>query len=214
MSVAPLCICVIVAWCIAFGWLTRASWPFYRPVAWLLTVGLFADALRWVRVAAGFAAGERPYTGVARALYHVEQALWTSWPFALVVAALVVFARRPWWPAVAAWCACVAGLALAYPWLRQARLGVAYAAVTAACAAVVLWPVVLWLAVAHRRRGEAFIAHHAALLILAPLSALAAVVLAIMPWHPLWWMPARAVYAVMFVALGAYQARQMWRYRR
>lgn len=140
----------VLAWALARGWWTVAMWPHMRPVAQLLTFALVAEGAR-----AGLALvlqGEpKPYVGLARAVYHVEQAIVLAWPAAIAGVALALFvppapaAARPRARlvtplrlVVGVLAIALAAVASAYPWLRQERLGIAYAAWSWAACAVVL----------------------------------------------------------------------------
>src|SRR5215813_5439255 len=72
----------------------RAS---YRPAACLLGVTTIADWLRLLLDKAILSTALRPYEGMARVGFHLEQALFLTWPAGLAVVAGWVFGRRrPW----------------------------------------------------------------------------------------------------------------------
>lgn len=130
--------------CAVAAWLIVRRRRSYLPVATSLTWLVVADAVRamlqrFALQPARLAVGPGvPYQWPIRALFHVDQALYLSWPMAIVGAALVVYLRRRAWPAASAWLAVVASFAVAYPWLRAGLLGRANAAVfTLAALAVV-----------------------------------------------------------------------------
>ncbi len=151
-SVAPLspltpllAACVVAAWAITRGWWARVRWPFYRPVAllltWTLATWLARGALQaWVLSPVREAIGEEaPYEGVARLAYFAEVALRVSWPFAVLAASLAVYMRRrPWWLALA-WVAAATALCWAYPELRRRPQALVEAGVTTACWAASAW---------------------------------------------------------------------------
>ncbi|WP_438029038.1 hypothetical protein [Sorangium sp. So ce233] len=126
-----LAACVGLAWALTRGGRGRPRWPFYRPVAllltWTLATWLARGALQaWILQPTRAALGpELPYDGPARIAYFGELALRISWHFALLAAAVAVFLRRRAWWAAAAWVAVSAVLCWAYPGIRgenQARV--------------------------------------------------------------------------------------------
>lgn len=102
----------------------------YAPVALLLVAVLAANLARYAINAHLYAVARPPYVGRARALFHVEQALYAAEPFGLLAGSLVVFVRRSPWPLVLAWAVTVAALVLSYPALRGDPLRRAYLAIT------------------------------------------------------------------------------------
>ncbi|WP_437310016.1 hypothetical protein [Sorangium sp. So ce388] len=140
-----LAACVALAWAITRGWWARVRWPFYRPVAlllsWTLATWLARGALQaWVLQPARRAIGEEaPYTGLVLVAYLAEVALRTSWPFVVLAASMAVFLRRrPWW-VLPAWAVFAAVLCAAYPELRRGPQALVEAGATTACWLVSAW---------------------------------------------------------------------------
>ena len=134
-----LAACVVLAWAIAQGWRARVRWPFYRPVAlllsWTLATWLARGAIQhWLlQPARGAIGDELPYAGAARLAYFGELALRVSWPFAVVAAALAVFLRRRAWWVLPAWVVVAGALCWAYPELRRRPQALVEAGITTAC---------------------------------------------------------------------------------
>lgn len=101
--------------------LTRLR-PYYRPVARLLAANLAADLAGLAIFQLYLYAIPAPYTGVARLLFHGEQAAGLAWHVGVAAVALVVLARRSPWPAFVAGAVAVVVRVALYPWLRQERL--------------------------------------------------------------------------------------------
>jgi hypothetical protein len=200
---ALVCASALLAWALARGWLTRGMWPFYRPVALLLTWTSAADMLR---LPLQLPPTIDPYTGTARATFHVDQALLLSWPAALIAASFVIFLRRPPWLVAAGWALGSLAFATAYPWLRDGNLFAAYAAFSLATC-VAIW------AIALSRLGEAWIQHHVSLLLIMAGEAIANV--AYLVGDPVRnWNVARAAHTTAFGILLCYQIAQIMRYWR
>jgi hypothetical protein len=172
--------------------------PARRPVARLLAAAALADAARWWIAGALPAIG--PYRGAARALYHLEQALFLLWPAGVAAVALRIFARRAPGPIAAAHAIVLAALVAGYPALRGRPLGWIYAgvhlaALVAACAALAVWL---------RRREPPRLEHVSALFVIA-LDA----VLFLGPYFPPEldpfgaWGLAQIVYAALYLILIA-----------
>jgi hypothetical protein len=103
----------------ALAWFVFSRRRDHLPVAVLLSVGLLSElGLRALeaRVLAPLRGelGDR-WHGWARAAGHLSDAVWLSGFAALAGAALVVFAGRRAWPAVAAWAGFVAAMVVAHP---------------------------------------------------------------------------------------------------
>ena len=106
----------------ALAWKRRS----YMPVALLLTSVVIAD---WTRLGLDrsiLASAPVPYTGLARAAFHTEQALFLVWPAGVAALADWVFRGRGPWDIVLAYSAAVVSLAISYPWVRQDLLARAY----------------------------------------------------------------------------------------
>src|SRR4051794_9795305 len=67
--------------------------PAHRPVARFLAFALAANLGCWA-IAGALGDEPRPYRGGARALFHVEQALFAAWPAGLAATCVRVFLRR------------------------------------------------------------------------------------------------------------------------
>ena len=104
------------------AWLLSRERPYYRPIAWLLSADFYACVLGVVLRQGYLSTQPRPYSGLARLLFHVEQAAGLVWPVGVAAVALLVLARRPAWPAFVAGAAVMAARVALYPWLRQERL--------------------------------------------------------------------------------------------
>lgn len=124
----------------------------HLPVAVLFVVGILGDmGQRWL--APLLRDQPRPFTGDARVAWTLKQALFTSYPPAVVVVALVVLARAPRWSLVlplGAWLAIVAAHIFGYPELRQAALGTFYLGLQVAAVGVLA--VLAMRFEVHRRR--------------------------------------------------------------
>jgi hypothetical protein len=102
--------------------------------------------------------GNLPLLGVARVLFHVEEAGYLMEPIGIAAASVVVFLGRKPWPLFLVWALLVAGLVLTYPLtrgavLRQVYLGIELAALVVAIGAIGTWV----------RRREPADPHHAAM---------------------------------------------------
>lgn len=95
--------------------------PYYRPIEKLLAANLIADLIGAAMEAHRVGSG-RPFLGVARLTFHVQQAAGLVWPVGVASVALVVLARRPAWPAFVAGGVMLLARVALYPWLRQERL--------------------------------------------------------------------------------------------
>lgn len=86
----------------------------YRPVAWFLTAMVALDVARLVLArSVDFEGTPRPYSGAVRLAFHADEVGFLAWPAGLAALALVVFAARRPWPALAAYaltCATIIGL--------------------------------------------------------------------------------------------------------
>lgn len=87
----------------ALAWRHAQARPRHRPIALLISAGIFADLTRraLALIILGPARqllGGAPYGGGARVAFHVDQALLLLYPAALAAVALIVFARRGWLP--------------------------------------------------------------------------------------------------------------------
>ena len=122
----------------------------HRPIALLLSAGLALDAaqlaldarvLAPLRAELGVAV---PWTGWARVAGHLADALWLGWGACLVAAALVVFAGRKPWPALAGWAGVVAALVVVHPVAGDGSQARALSAAAALWAVVSVGLLVAW----------------------------------------------------------------------
>ncbi|MGK3995080.1 hypothetical protein [Sorangium sp. So ce1024] len=207
-----LAACAVSAWALARGWRGRPRWPFYRPVAlllsWALATALSRGAIQhWILNPARAAIGEEaPYSGGARAWYLVELAVRLSWPFAILAATLAVFRRRrPWW-LVGAWAVTAAALCWSYPEVRRELQWHIEAGVASACWTGSAWAVWRWYA---GDESAPVAAHTTMMLVLAAqLSVIAVTLWSGAPAEH--WTSARVTHGVMYAAVLAYQARKLW----
>ncbi|XXY51000.1 hypothetical protein WME91_07630 [Sorangium sp. So ce269] len=204
--------CVALAWALARGWRGRPRWPFYRPVAallsWALATSLARGAIQHLvlhpaREAIG---PDAPYSGPARAWYLAELAIRLSWPFAILAATLAVFRRhRAWW-LVGAWALAAAALCWAYPDIRRGPQWRIEAGIASVCWLGSAWAVWRWYA---GDESAPVAAHTAMMLVLAAQSS----VLAVTQWsgNPVeHWTGARVTYGVMYAGVLVYQTRKLW----
>lgn len=91
--------------------------PQHRPVAVLFVAWFLADLARWAIVAL-IADAPTPYHGLARVLFHVDQALLLLWPFGAAALVLIVLAQRAPQIAMGAWAGALLVLVSGYPELR------------------------------------------------------------------------------------------------
>lgn len=104
--------------------------PSHRPVALLLVAGLAFDiAQRVARIA--YVGAPRPFTGAHRVAFHVGQAAFVTYSFAVVSVCLVALAGRRAWPVGLAMAAYLVVLVTGYPVLRGEALHKVYAVVQA-----------------------------------------------------------------------------------
>jgi hypothetical protein len=120
----------------------------FTPVAWLLGGSLLADGvaltLTLLFLAPARAIGAVPYTGSARAAFHVTQALFVGWSAGITALAIHSFAKRRPWAVALVYLVVVAAIAAAYPELRRERLQSAYLAMTMVSIAVSSGAIAVW----------------------------------------------------------------------
>jgi hypothetical protein len=117
----------------------------HRPIAWLLSVGFFGDAMQWalsVHVIAPLrtALGEGPWTGWADVAGCIVDAVWLAWPAAVLGAAIKVYTNWSTWLALAGW-----ALALAATRSIDAEPGGVLTAAQATAAAISVAIATAWL---------------------------------------------------------------------
>jgi hypothetical protein len=97
----------------------------YAPIAlflcWVLLSHVVRPLLAFYVLGSG-PAGGLPYAGIQRAAFHVEQAMFVSWPIGIVALAIRIFARRRAWPVAIAFAVVVGVLVLGYPTIRRELL--------------------------------------------------------------------------------------------
>lgn len=200
----------VLAWAIARGWWSP-QWPFYRPLAILLSWWCTASIVRaavqsFILHPARLVMGPEPYPWPARGAFLADVAVRLSWPFAILATCLAVYSRRPWWPAAAAWLVCSTVIAVAYPELRGPPLLLVEAGIATAC-----WLACAWSAWRSFRAGDVWIASHMALV---PVLGAQVAMLLSVGWWPDptrdWWI-ARLVQGVGYMLLLAYQLQQIRR---
>ena len=125
------------------AWRYAATCPRHRPAAVLLSVEVAANvvrqALALLNAPAYAAAHGAPLTGLGRAFFHTDEALFLAWPFGLAAVAALVFLEEPHRRRVAALVGSMWGLsALAYPMIRGPLLGRVYLAVELTSLATIL----------------------------------------------------------------------------
>lgn len=116
--------------------------PTLRPLWLFLALTLAVDAFRALGQHATLRDAPRPFTGLARAVFHVDQAGVIGWSAGLVAVVLVAFAERDRRVLLLPIACFAAGItiafAFAYPELREQKLGLAYLVVHIATVLVCL----------------------------------------------------------------------------
>jgi hypothetical protein len=139
----------------------------HRPVAMFLGVMVAIDLARLARrYLYPIDAAPHPHVGLARLVFHADEAGFLAWPFGLVALALVIFgARRPW-PVLVAYLVTLAGLVALYPspYVRTDGLQRVYLAAFLASFMVYIAALARWGALRATPSSE-----HAAFLILGAL---------------------------------------------
>jgi len=117
----------------------------YRPVACYLILVTIADEAR-LALRLGFDLGTPgPYWGLRRVAFHIESALFLTWPFGLAALCLSVLACRPVRVVILLYAALVLVLTLAYPHIRGDALSLVYAIVYGAALFTGAASIPLWL---------------------------------------------------------------------
>lgn len=192
--------------------------PKHLPVAVLLAFGLGVDAAqRLVRPL--YVDASRPFAGEARALFHLGQAAFAAYPWAVLAAVLVVLGARSAWPVAALWAAYEALLVLGYRALdlREARLGTVYLAAQVLLVAGMGAVVVPWWR-SWRRSKRALSAAEILVALAAGVEAalLVGPFLLREPWaRARWTTMARPAYLLFYVVAIVVQGGALWvkRYR-
>ncbi len=205
MWAAGVVLCLVT---IVLAWTTARQRPEHRPIAALLMLGLGADVARQVLATAflrpaHIAAGDGAFTGWARVVGHVDEALFLAYPAGLAALALWVLLKRRPWPVLAVYGATLAALVLGYPTVRGPLLGRVYSAVELAAVAVWLGGVVTWV----RRRDVPTLASGVTLL----LGAVEIVTLLPFKKGPFaYWPIAQASYMTLYVVLIVLYGGALW----
>lgn len=136
--------------------------PRYRAVRFVLGAGLALDVLRVALRLLVLRHAPRPFVGLARAVFHVDQGAVLALPALSAGLALVVLLGAPWRPLAAAlgvcWAALLGCVAARYPELRgDAWLdvvhGVAGASVVVQLSAAAIWRIRGWATLRALRRA-------------------------------------------------------------
>jgi hypothetical protein len=138
-------------------------------LAWLVarrdhTHGRFAGYVTWMAVGNALRialldardGAPKPYTGVARFLFHVDQALVLSWSAFFVALCIHHFAARRIWPAFVGWAAAMA-VCLDYPAVSKDTLAALYRA-AALITLLASWGCIAW-GILRRRSFEPRLTH-------------------------------------------------------
>jgi len=139
--------------CLAWGVARREAE--HRWVAAFVTWMVAADQARRLLIHLRQGA-PKPYTGLARVLFHADQLVILSWSFLFIALCLHLFARKRPWPALGGW-ALTFLICLDYPNVSGAVLGALYRGV-ALVALVVSWAAIFW-GITRRRELEPTLAH-------------------------------------------------------
>jgi hypothetical protein len=135
--------------------------PALRPLWLFLALTLAADALRWLGQHSVLRHATRPFTGLQRAVFHVDQVGVIGWHAGLLAIVVLTFTGRERAFAKLAPIASFAfgiavSLAIAYPDVRAEKLGIAYTIIEIAtvlvCIAIVAhsWFRSRWFGIAAR----------------------------------------------------------------
>ena len=95
-----------------------------RPIAMCLVIIAVADLIR-LAISPWLGGSGRPFTGWQRLLFHIEQALFLTWPAGLAATCSYVFLRRRPRPVFVLYLIIVAVLIVGYPAIRGHHLAVA-----------------------------------------------------------------------------------------
>jgi hypothetical protein len=187
----------------------------HRPVAWFTTGATIADAVRWgigEAILKPFRALHPgvPYAGVARAVFHLDEAMFLVWPLGLAALAFAVFldraeARTPVLAVLGTYAVGVVVLVLGYPTIRGELLARVYrVALVAGVAAAASTGLAWW-----RRPGRPTLTD-ASTIVLACLQLGAA-----LTWSPeKSWEAQRVYYSIAFGVLGLFHLGALWIRRR
>jgi hypothetical protein len=122
--------------------------PDHRPFAAFFGVVTLANLVRagLTIVAPIRPLGSEPFTGVARVVFHIEEALFLTWPAGLAALVVMLFVTPRWTAALpgVTWAGVVAYLVTHYPAIRGQALGEVYllaelAALTVASGVMIAW---------------------------------------------------------------------------
>lgn len=203
--------CALLAVAIVRGWWSP-MWPHYRPIAavllWWLTFSTARAALQHLILRPSrLLIGSAPYPWPMRGAFFLDVAARLSWPFALVAACLVVYARRRPWSALLGWAIVVAAVCRCYPAVRGDALLHVEALISTAC-----WIWCAWLVWRSYDHGDVWIASHMSLVPI--LGAQLGVIVSVAWGHPIAdWGIARLVQGAGYVLLLTYQVRQIRKVR-
>ena len=119
----------------------------YAPIAWFLGVMVAADIARTVLslfILGSGPPGGVPYSGWPRVAFHVEQALFISWPIGLAALSIHVIPKFKVWLVGVAYLGALAILVGGYPTIRRELLQSVYLAITLASLLVSLGAAASW----------------------------------------------------------------------
>lgn len=173
------------------------------PVALFLVITLISDWARWA-LNSGPLTVSGPYHGSTRALFHLEQALFLSWPIGVAALSVHVLFKRRAWPVLLAYLAVLGALVATYPELRGAPLRRAYLGVELACLTVAVGSSVHWW---WRRQRSTIGEVTTLILVIVELTTLLG------PYSGNLfssWDRAQVMYATLYVVLTAAQGVALW----
>jgi hypothetical protein len=186
-------VAVVVAW-------KRSE---HRPVAAFLAGTVVADLVR-LGLSLGPLAISGPYKGPLRALFHVEQALFLTWPAGIAALALWVYRKRHPFPVAIAYALAVAVLVIGYPAIRGDLLRRCYLAAEIAAVVTAIGAFVRWVGRAPPRLPQVVTTF---VLVVDMVS------LAVGPWQ--WglfgaWALAQVIYSALYAVLIVVQIGALW----
>ncbi|WP_438017873.1 hypothetical protein WMF18_01735 [Sorangium sp. So ce315] len=204
-ALAYLLQAITVALAVALWSRRREHRPFTMWAGGVLAADL---ARRAIMLSCPWIALPGPHTGLHRAIFHVDQALFFTDSAGLAAIALVVFTgRRPWVP-LAVGGVTWAALTIGYPWpFRGQLLGSVYALAYAAAVVTSIVAMVVWT----RRRERPRIEHAAV-----SLSTLIVLTLFAGPFAPPCpapfetWSVAELTFAMLWAAMALLHAAALW----
>ena len=165
---------------------------------WVAVANTVRPALQVFILAPARAAQGLPYVGAARTWYHLDQALFVSWPIGIAALAVHAFWRRRPWPIAVAYIAIIAWLAQGYPTVRRELLASVYLGVMLASMAISIGAAASWWSRRARSTPPEIVAF---LLLLFEIAALLGPYAAGIIDKT--WPIAQGIYLVLFAAIAA-----------